>query len=93
MPLVGKVTVCGLPPTSSRADGLTLTVTASAVAPAVIVKRCFTFAGRRDVEPSREDDTEIDGLASAAEGSASRARMASASERVIAQLDHSPLPR
>jgi hypothetical protein len=73
-----------------RDHGTTLTDSSSGVAPAVSLSVCVAFAGSFAVEPSRAEETEIPGLASAAEGSASRAMaaVARASGLRIAQLDH-----
>ena len=48
------------------------------------------MAGKLATEPSREDETEIDGFAGAAGDNTRRAKPASASDRRIAQLDHKP---
>jgi hypothetical protein len=78
------------PVTVMRDQGMTLTVRSSAVAPAVSLSVCVAFAGRFAVEPLRAEETAIPGLASAAEGRASRAIAAAAraSGLRIAQLDH-----
>jgi hypothetical protein len=86
VPGTGESTLA--PVTLMCEGGLTSTCTCSAVRPAVSVRRCCTFAGSYLVEPTREEDTVIDGLATAAAGSARSSSAASASERGIAQLDH-----
>src|SRR5919112_486030 len=64
------------------------TATFSSLAPAVSISRCVTRVARLSGTPETETDVEIDGLASAGDGSAHNIRAASARRRGMAPLDH-----